>query len=110
MSENVSRLERLRSVRQWLAWQLDRTDQAIADEERQEAAAARAARTRPPAEPGWCLSYGIGADRRPVEVHLSDCGMAKRTKPVTQEEARRAITDGVEACVFCRPDTALGVL
>ncbi|MEU0396020.1 hypothetical protein ABZ208_25180 [Streptomyces sp. NPDC006208] len=40
MSEQVPRLERLRSVRQWLAWQLRRTDKSIAELERQEAAAA----------------------------------------------------------------------
>ncbi|MGW0775224.1 DUF6233 domain-containing protein [Streptomyces sp. NPDC002835] len=36
--------------------------------------------------------------------------MAKRTRPVSSEQARQALADGVEACQFCRPDTDLGVL
>ncbi|MEU0370619.1 DUF6233 domain-containing protein [Streptomyces sp. NPDC006283] len=113
MSENVSRLERLRSVRAWLAWQLRRVDEDIAVEERAAAQAHRAAehRARMAAEPSWCLSYDIGAQRRPIEVHVGGCGMAKRTKTVSREQALEAITTGgVEACAFCRPDTELGVL
>lgn len=110
MSENLPRLERLRSVRQWLAWQLSRTDEQIRQEEQRAAEQARAERLQPPRDPGWCVSYGIGADRRPIEVHIGDCGMAKHRKVVSQEDARRAIGEGVEPCQFCRPDTALGLL
>ncbi|MER5464101.1 DUF6233 domain-containing protein [Streptomyces sp. NPDC002668] len=111
MSESAPRLELLRFLRRVQEKQLQQTDRWIAQEEQREAAAARAARTRPPVDPDWCVSYGIGGDRKPLAVHVGDCGMAKHRKPVSQEQARRAMTEeGVEACAFCRPDTALGVL
>lgn len=110
MSENVPRLELLRFLRRVQEQQLQQTDRWIAQQEQREASEARAALSRPPVEPGWCVSYGIGADRRPIEVHIGDCGMAKHTKTVSEEQARQALTEGVEACQFCRPDTALGLL
>ncbi|MGW1735322.1 DUF6233 domain-containing protein, partial [Streptomyces sp. NPDC001999] len=44
--------------------------------------------------------------------HTGDCGMGgKRTKPMTREQALRALTeDGITACPYCRPDRELGVL
>ncbi|MGW1885304.1 DUF6233 domain-containing protein [Streptomyces sp. NPDC001970] len=113
MSEKVSRLERLRSVREWLAWQLRRTDQTIAELERQEVVAARAARTLPPPQPGWKLAMQrTGGKATPDAVHTSDCSMAgKHTKPLTRAQALRALTeDGVAPCPYCRADTDLGVL
>jgi hypothetical protein len=47
---------------------------------------------------------------RPFEVHVGDCRMAKRKKPVPPVEARRLLAEGVEACQFCRPDSELGML
>ncbi|MEU4168223.1 DUF6233 domain-containing protein [Streptomyces sp. NPDC026665] len=119
MPEKVSRLQHLRSVRAWLLWQLRRTDDTIAELERQEAAATRAARTSPPPPLGWKLAMrraggggGSGSGATPDAVHTGDCGMAgKNTKPLAREQALRAITeDGVTACPYCRPDTDLGVL
>ncbi|MFE9441395.1 DUF6233 domain-containing protein [Streptomyces sp. NPDC006602] len=113
MYEKVSRLDRLRSVREWLVWQLRRTDDTIAELERQEIAAARTARTLPSVTPGWKLATRrAGGKPTPDAVHTSDCGMAgKNTKPLAREQALRAITeDGVTVCPYCRPDTDLGVL
>ncbi|WP_405597534.1 DUF6233 domain-containing protein [Streptomyces sp. NBC_01410] len=110
MSENLPRLELLRFLRRVQEQQLQQTDRWIVQEEQHAAEQARAERLQPPKDPGWCVSYGIGADRRPIEVHIGDCGMAKHRKVVSQEDARRAIGEGVEACQFCRPDTALGLL
>ncbi|MET8858450.1 DUF6233 domain-containing protein [Streptomyces sp. NPDC004579] len=116
MSEKVSRLQHLRSVRAWLLWQLRRTDDTIAELERQEAAAQRATRTSPPPPRGWKLAMrragGDGTGAAPDAVHTGDCGMAgKNTRPLAREQALRAITeDGVTACPYCRPDTDLGVL
>ncbi|MFJ7968061.1 DUF6233 domain-containing protein [Streptomyces sp. NPDC096324] len=116
MSEKVSRLQHLRSVRAWLLWQLRRTDDTIAELERQEVAAQRVARTSPPPPRGWKLAMrragGDGTGATPDAVHTGDCGMAgKNTRPLAREQALRAITeDGVTACPYCRPDTDLGVL
>jgi hypothetical protein len=50
----------------------------------------------------------------PVIVHKRDCTMSQRApKGITAHEARTALEDEVisaEACQFCRPDTALGLL
>ncbi|MFE0132417.1 DUF6233 domain-containing protein [Streptomyces sp. NPDC059037] len=44
-------------------------------------------------------------------VHVGGCHMAgKRSRGVTQDEARRALYEHVDACPHCRPDTELGVL
>lgn len=116
MSEKVSRLQHLRSVRAWLLRQLRRTDDTIAELERQEVAATRAARTSPPPPRGWKLAMrragGGGTGATPGAVHTGACGMAgKNTRPLAREQALRAITeDGVTACPCCRPDTDLGVL
>jgi len=113
VSEKASRLDRLRSVREWLVWQLRRTDDTIAELERQEVVAVRAARTLPAPAPGWKLAMGrAGGQPTPDSVHTSDCGMAGRnTKPLGREQALRTIAeDGVTACPYCRPDTGLGVL
>ncbi|WP_328493692.1 DUF6233 domain-containing protein [Streptomyces sp. NBC_00414] len=113
MSDKVPRLDRLRSVREWLAWQLRRTDDTIAELERQEAATARTARTPPSPTPGWKLAMRRAGGRpSPDAVHTSDCGMAgKNTRPLPREQALRALTqDGVTACPYCRPDNDLGVL
>ncbi|MGW3752729.1 DUF6233 domain-containing protein [Streptomyces sp. NPDC005134] len=113
MSENLSRLDRLRIVREWQAYQLGRTDRTIAELEEREATAARAARTLPPPAPDWKLSLlRAGGTSHADAVHTGDCGMGgKRTKPMTREQALRALTeDGITACPYCRPDRELGVL
>lgn len=47
----------------------------------------------------------------PQGVHVGGCGMAPgQPKAITREQALRALTDGVPACPYCRPDTDLGVL
>ncbi|MFF3400426.1 DUF6233 domain-containing protein [Streptomyces sp. NPDC002659] len=109
MSENVSRLERLRSVRQWLAWQLRRTDEAIAVAEREDAA--RAARRTPPPPPDWVLELGIG--NGPPSIHAGECFGVKlgsaRVRAISRDEARCALVDGASACGLCRPDSDLGM-
>ncbi|MGW3715586.1 DUF6233 domain-containing protein [Streptomyces sp. NPDC005133] len=110
MPESLSHLDRLRIVREWQAYQLGRTDRTIAE---LEAAAARAARTLPPPAPDWKLSLlRAGGTSHADAVHTGDCGMGgKRTKPMTREQALRALTeDGITACAYCRPDRELGAL
>ncbi|MGW2082475.1 DUF6233 domain-containing protein [Streptomyces sp. NPDC001939] len=49
--------------------------------------------------------------RDPVYVHVGGCHMAgKRSRGVERDQALRAVTEGIDACPHCRPDTELGVL
>ncbi|WP_322746868.1 DUF6233 domain-containing protein [Streptomyces tauricus] len=44
-------------------------------------------------------------------MHRGDCwDSGKRAAPVTADQARDALVQGVRACLHCRPDTALGLL
>ncbi|WP_322656344.1 DUF6233 domain-containing protein [Streptomyces justiciae] len=43
-------------------------------------------------------------------VHVGGCHMSgKRSTGVTRAEALRALTDRVDPCPHCRPDTELGI-
>ncbi|MFH8858294.1 DUF6233 domain-containing protein [Streptomyces rochei] len=47
----------------------------------------------------------------PVYVHAGDCWNAgKRSTDIEQEQARRALADGVKVCPHCQPDSALHML
>ncbi|MFC8124670.1 DUF6233 domain-containing protein [Streptomyces sp. NPDC057302] len=88
---------------------LARTRRWITDAERREAERIRGEQARPPA-PDWLIEQGLDG-RAPVYVHVGGCHMAgKRSRGVTQDQARRALYEGVDACPHCRPDTELGVL
>jgi hypothetical protein len=103
------RLDLLRFLERVQLGDLERTRRWIADEERRQAEKAEGKRRRPPT-PDWLLEQGING-RTPVYVHVGDCWSAKkRSRPITQDEARRALADGVAPCPQCRPDTPLGVL
>ncbi|WP_268240556.1 DUF6233 domain-containing protein [Streptomyces albiflavescens] len=42
---------------------------------------------------------------------MGDCHMAgKRSKGITEDQARRALYERVPACPHCNPDSILGVL
>ncbi|MFD4314963.1 DUF6233 domain-containing protein [Streptomyces sp. NPDC058548] len=73
----------------------------------------RAARRPLPEGPTLVLSYLREGGRAVADsIHLGDCRMAaKHTKPLTEEQARRALAvDGLRACEICRPDAELGIL
>lgn len=106
----LTRLDLLRFLERVQLGDLERTRRWIADEERCEAERLRGEQARPPV-PDWIVERGIGQGGPPIEVHRGDCRAAgKRHRPVQQNEARRALTEGIRACAHCRPDTALGVL
>jgi hypothetical protein len=89
---------------------LERTRRWIADEERREAEHQRGLEARP-APPAWLLERGLNGHGPPVYVHAGGCWNAgKRSKGIAQDEARRALADGVKPCPQCRPDTTLGIL
>lgn len=93
----------------YLRNELRRAERALAVAEEQEAAVAL--RRAIPDPPAWVIERGIGAGRPPVSIHAGDCwDQGKRCRPVSAEEARRALSGGVPACTHCRPDTALGVI
>ncbi|APE26745.1 DUF6233 domain-containing protein [Streptomyces venezuelae] len=106
-------LPRLRTLEHWLTLSLDRVRARIAEVEAREASL-RPVRQRAE-RPGWVLSY-LREGGRPVadSVHIDGCRLAaSHQKPLTCEEARRALADGrVRACEICRPDSEheLGIL
>ncbi|MFI8769404.1 DUF6233 domain-containing protein [Streptomyces sp. NPDC053792] len=110
MSELPPDLPRLRTLETWLTVSLDRVRARIAEVETREAAL-RPVRQRAEG-PGWVLSYLRERGRRaPDSVHIGDCRMAgKNTDPLTRDEARRALAEGMRACAICRPDSDLGIL
>ncbi len=84
--------------------------QAITAAERREQERQRGIDARPPT-PDWLLEGGLNRDAPPVYVHAGDCHMAgKRAKGVPRDVALRALTQGVDACPHCRPDSELGFL
>ncbi|WHM30154.1 DUF6233 domain-containing protein [Streptomyces sp. BPPL-273] len=103
-------LQRLRTLETWLAYTLDEVRAAIAAAEQREREEQRGKRDRP-RPPDWLLELGLNRDSPPVQVHQGDCwNQGKRTRGISLDEARRAISEGVKPCSACRPDSALGFL
>jgi hypothetical protein len=67
---------------------------------------------RRPAPPEWLIERGIGVGAPPTRVHCGGCYMAPavRVRPVTEDQARRALYEHVDACSHCNPDTELRVI
>nr|WP_244942473.1 DUF6233 domain-containing protein [Streptomyces sioyaensis] len=52
----------------------------------------------------------MGADPRPVAVHLGECTVGgARLKRITRRDAIEALTAGILPCALCRPDRELQV-
>jgi hypothetical protein len=109
VSDQSSRLAQLHFLRRYLLQELARVDGWIAAEEEQATAAAR--RTPPP-PPDWVIStMSSGRGPLPQGIHTGTCHMAPgHRRPITREQALTALTNGIAACEFCRPDTELGWL
>ncbi|MEU7642498.1 DUF6233 domain-containing protein [Streptomyces sp. NPDC039016] len=87
---------------------LDRVRQAIAIAEQREAQQQRAI---PPSSPDWVVQLSIGGEGHPIAVHVGGCRTAgRRTRPLSRDQAMRALAEGLEPCAICRPDTELGIL
>ncbi|MDQ0605502.1 hypothetical protein QF037_009935 [Streptomyces canus] len=105
-----SKLVLLRFLERVQERDLARTRRWIVDEERREAERRRGIEARPPV-PDWLIEQSIGHQAPPVYVHVGGCHMAgKRSKGAAREQAVRALTEGVDPCPHCRPDTDLGIL
>ncbi|WP_225080398.1 DUF6233 domain-containing protein [Streptomyces sp. CoT10] len=103
-------LPHLRALETWLVLTLDRVRQQIAITERLEQERQHGEQARP-AAPDWILEGGLSRDSPAVTVHVGGWHMAgKRWKGVPRDVALRALSEGVEACVHCRPDAELGHL
>ncbi|WP_128382406.1 DUF6233 domain-containing protein [Streptomyces cavernae] len=110
-----------RTVATYLRLQRDAVRQALAAAGRKQSPPRQAA--SPPTEnstPGNVDGYLLEPKRhptapQPAQIHLAKCAMPQRdTAPISEEEARLALADRaqpkvMEACQFCRPDTALGL-
>src|SRR4051795_10175574 len=61
-----------------------------------------------PRPPGWVVEVGIGTGKPPVRVRAGTCHMiGPRRRPVSRDEARRLLTEGLFACTRCQPDSQL---
>lgn len=59
---------------------------------------------------GGGVAFDHMAADLPARIHADDCGSAVNPKPITAQDARAALLDqSVIACVFCLPDTELGI-
>jgi hypothetical protein len=98
----AERLAKLRTLEEWLAWQLQDTQRKIAAVEQQVREQAYVV------EKEIREGHPLGAT-----VHLDTCTMAQReTRPVSADEARFALTKDkqfFQACEFCAPGKALGI-
>lgn len=104
-------LDRLRTLRTWYAMWLGRIDQAIEKAEEQQRTEELKAQRQVTATPDWIVELGIGQGAPPVDVHIGGCHMAgKRRQTISRDEAVQLISQGVNACTHCRPDTELGLL
>ncbi|WP_432182064.1 DUF6233 domain-containing protein [Streptomyces sp. NBC_00063] len=110
MNDNSTpRLDMLRFARRIAVQQVEQIDRWIAAEERREAEHRHGEQARPPA-PDWLIEMGLGG-RDPVYIHVGGCHMAgKRSRGVERDQALRAVTEGIDACPHCQPDTELGIL
>lgn len=100
-------LPRLRTLETWLTLALDEVWQKVAQVQQQETQTRHA----PPPVPDWVVEMSLTGT--PQRVHVGGCrmgGTQARTKPLARDQALRALTEGVEACGICRPDTDLGWL
>ncbi|MEU0414527.1 DUF6233 domain-containing protein [Streptomyces griseorubiginosus] len=71
----------------------------------------RACHKRRPPAPEWVVEVGIGTGRPPVQVHAGTCHMiGSRRRPVSRDEARRLLAEGLRACTHCQPDTQLHII
>ncbi|WP_329438111.1 DUF6233 domain-containing protein [Streptomyces canus] len=78
--------------------------------ERREAEADHGRRSRP-RPPEWVVEVGIGTGKPPLQVHAGTCHMiGSRRRPVSRDEARRLLTEGLRACTHCQPDTQLHII
>ncbi|MFD9793402.1 DUF6233 domain-containing protein [Streptomyces sp. NPDC059070] len=83
-------------------------------EQERQRVAEEAARRPPLPPPDWVIAYvrrGADKPRLPEGVHIGGCSMAPgQPTAITRERALAALSEGVPACSFCRPDSELGVL
>ncbi|MFE9432293.1 DUF6233 domain-containing protein [Streptomyces sp. NPDC006640] len=109
MNDPTDRLAQLHFLARVQEADLDRTRRWIATEEQRQLEQQRGEQARPPT-PDWMIEQGLNGGM-PVYVHRGDCHMkGKRSRGVNEDQARRALAEGVAACTHCRPDTDLGVL
>lgn len=110
----------LRFLRRVQIQQLEQTERWIGQaEKRLGSHGPRRPHTRPPRrrpQPGsrpataaeWVLEQSIAG---PVAVHTGECWIpSDNSRSLSREQARRAVTEGIEACAGCRADAALGLL
>ncbi|RST19656.1 hypothetical protein E2C00_00140 [Streptomyces sp. WAC05374] len=100
--------ERLADIETYLTVRLMYVRQARAAEARRREIQQR---TAPPPPPPYLIQRGLDGHphtggRPPGHVRTRGTGAAG----VSEQAARRALADRIDACAVCRPDTELGVI
>lgn len=107
MTELEGRLDSWRAVLAWLSWQQRQAEEKVRSLEAELAAVQ--ARRPPPSPPDWKLeSIRTSSGPKALHVHVGACTMGDG-KPISREEARRMLTDGIEPCPYCSPENPLGM-
>ena len=98
---SVERLAKLRTLEEWLAWQLDQTRRKIRDLE------------QAPPEKYVLEPKQHPKHPEPALIHTAGCTMPQRdTSPISAADARLGLTKGgddIAGCEACAPREALGL-
>ncbi|MFI2780892.1 DUF6233 domain-containing protein [Streptomyces sp. ALB3] len=104
--DGISRLEKWRATRAYLAWQLQCVDRRIRELEAQEQRDRRRSR-RARVERSWKIQPQRSSSS--ALLHRGSCALFKNDFGfISREEAVAALADpGIEACQICDPRTGL---
>ncbi|MFJ8864007.1 DUF6233 domain-containing protein [Streptomyces sp. NPDC102451] len=104
---SISRLEKWRATREYLAWQLQCADQKVRELEVQEQQDKRR-REQARAERSWKIQPQRSSDK--ALLHRGSCTLYENDFGyINREEAAIALAEpDIEACQICNPQTGLG--
>ncbi|WP_241845792.1 DUF6233 domain-containing protein [Streptomyces sp. CB02261] len=106
----ADRLEKQRTLRDWLRWQLDQADRTIRELEAQQEQERRR-REVARREMSWKVLPSRAVEGHPV-LHRGNCSIAKNMPSLlSKEEVRMTFEEfpGLEMCELCAPWGSLGI-
>ncbi|MEU9362981.1 DUF6233 domain-containing protein [Streptomyces sp. NPDC051840] len=105
--DGLSRLDKWRTTREYLAWQLRCADQKVRELEAEEKQS-RLRREQARAERSWKIQPQRSSDS--ALLHRGSCTLYRNDFGyISRQEAMVALAEpDIEACQICRPETGLG--